>query len=159
MFGTPWSDGVPGVTQRPIQPSGSFVYEFQARQQGSYWYHAHYRGQIEDGFIGAMVIHPQKSNPRPFALISNDTNAVLAMEAAEREVRPLLISDWSHLTSDSKWDITLASHIEVSCYDALLFNGKGSVGCLAENDIKEHISSIQQGNLDRVPGSYMTDKG
>lgn len=159
MFGTPWSDGVPGVTQRPIEPSGSFVYEFQANEHGSYWYHAHYRGQIEDGLRGAIVVHPKKGEQKPFHLISHDKKAVRAMEAAEREVRPLIISDWSRFTSDERWDITLASEVEQTCYDALLFNGKGRIECLAPNDIAEHLSPVQQRDLALVPGSSFSDKG
>ncbi len=33
---TPYSDGVPGVSQRPIQPGSSFLYNWTATQSGSY---------------------------------------------------------------------------------------------------------------------------
>jgi FtsP/CotA-like multicopper oxidase with cupredoxin domain len=36
--GTPWSDGVPGVTQDAIKPGGSFVYRWTANDYGIYWY-------------------------------------------------------------------------------------------------------------------------
>jgi FtsP/CotA-like multicopper oxidase with cupredoxin domain len=35
-------DGVPFVTQEPIPPGGSFVYNFPLKQEGSYWMHSHY---------------------------------------------------------------------------------------------------------------------
>ncbi|KAI9172685.1 Laccase abr2 [Paramyrothecium foliicola] len=159
MRNTPWSDGVPGVTQWPIPPSGNYVYEFQARQHGSFWYHAHYRGQIEDGLTGAVVIHPRDTLPRPFGMISNNTKAVAAMELAERNVRPLLISDWTHLNSEDKWDITTASNVEVSCYDAIIINGKGRVECLTPEQITNHTGQIQRNNLALVPGSTISDKG
>ncbi|KAK7229376.1 hypothetical protein V2G26_001546 [Clonostachys chloroleuca] len=159
MSDTPWSDGVPGISQRAIQPRERFTYKFQAKQQGSYWYHAHYRAQIEDGLTGAIVIHPRQNDPKPFNLISNDTKAVNAMIKAEREVQPLLITDWTRLTSTAKQDLTHAARIEIPCYDALLFNGKGNVECLGPDVLKKQMSTIQRTNLDTVPGSVLTDKG
>ena len=41
QLGTPWSDGVPGVSQRPIASGGSFTYKWTATQFGSYWYIHH----------------------------------------------------------------------------------------------------------------------
>src|SRR4051812_2290175 len=50
-------DGVPGVSQCPIPPGGSFTYTFQADLYGSSWYHSHYSAQYAGGLIGPMVIH------------------------------------------------------------------------------------------------------
>lgn len=158
MFGTPWSDGVPGVTQRAIQPGHTFVHRFKATQHGSYWYHSHYRGQIEDGLYGPIVIHPRPTDPKPFHFISNDSRAIRAMEKAEREVLPLVIADFTHLTSDEKWDMTVAAGLEVSCYDSILFNGKGSVQCLTEDQMASSLSDNQRRLLGMVPGGAMTDK-
>ncbi|KAL8300899.1 hypothetical protein RB597_009376 [Gaeumannomyces tritici] len=57
QIGTPWSDGVPGLTQRYIQPGKSFTYKWKADQYESYWYHAHSRGQIDDGLYGPILIN------------------------------------------------------------------------------------------------------
>ena len=35
-------DGVPFVTQDPIPPGGSFLYDFPLVQSGTYWMHSHY---------------------------------------------------------------------------------------------------------------------
>lgn len=48
-------DGVPGITQCPIAPRGSFTYEFKAMQYGSSWYHSHYSLQYADGLLGPLV--------------------------------------------------------------------------------------------------------
>ncbi|KAJ8103654.1 multicopper oxidase-domain-containing protein [Lipomyces tetrasporus] len=49
QVGTPWMDGFPGVTQRPIFPGESFLYNFTTvGQYGSYWYHAHVRSYYQD---------------------------------------------------------------------------------------------------------------
>ena len=158
MHGTPWSDGVPGITQRPIQPGDSFTYEFQATQHGSHWYHAHFRGQIQDGMYGAIVIHPRRGEPDPFHLISDSDDDVRAMREAERGVRPLLVADISHLTSQDKWEATLEAEIEVSCFDAVVFNGRGSVECIPEDQVTAHLTDVQKGYLSFVEGSMMTDK-
>ncbi|KAM5352708.1 hypothetical protein ACJ41O_005430 [Fusarium nematophilum] len=158
MKGTPWSDGVPGVTQHAIEPGHSFNYKFEATQHGSYWYHSHFRGQIEDGLFGPIVIHPRPDDPNPFHLISEDEKTLCAMEEAESRVIPLVISDFVHLTSDEKWDMALAAGVEDSCYDSVLFNGKGRVECLPEEVISENLNEIQKMYLSLVPGSSFTDK-
>ncbi|MEP6566160.1 MAG: multicopper oxidase domain-containing protein, partial [Mesorhizobium sp.] len=34
-------DGVPGLTQAPIEPGTGFVYEFTPPDAGTFWYHPH----------------------------------------------------------------------------------------------------------------------
>jgi FtsP/CotA-like multicopper oxidase with cupredoxin domain len=36
-------DGVPHLTQKPIAPGETFVYEFDCRDAGTFWYHPHAR--------------------------------------------------------------------------------------------------------------------
>lgn len=157
QHGTPWADGVPGVSQRPIQPGSTFTYEWTATQHGSYWYHAHSRGEIEDGFYGPIIIHPSKSRLKPFELISNNKKTVKALEKAEKSVHPLLITDFTHLTSQEKWDTTLEAKIEDSCYDSILFNGKGRVECLDPELVAASVTPVQQQYLGIINGT-MTDK-
>ncbi len=57
-------DGVPGFNGfNEIQPDGSFTYKFKVRQSGTYWYHAHSKGQEQDGLYGALVIYPKGKQP------------------------------------------------------------------------------------------------
>ncbi|WP_168526650.1 copper resistance system multicopper oxidase [Acinetobacter sp. A3] len=59
-------DGVPGFNGfKGIKPQGHFVYQFKVRQSGTYWYHAHSKGQEQDGLYGALLIHPQAKQPLP----------------------------------------------------------------------------------------------
>ncbi len=53
-------DGVPHI-QEPVQPGGSFTYDFVVPDPGSYWYHPHVRSneQIERGLQGALVVHEE----------------------------------------------------------------------------------------------------
>lgn len=51
-------DGVPGVTQPPIQPGDEFTYEFTPKDAGTFWFHPHVRGseQVERGLFGTLVV-------------------------------------------------------------------------------------------------------
>jgi len=51
-------DGVPGVTQDPVEPGESFVYRVHFRDAGLYWYHPHHREDIQQelGLYGNMVV-------------------------------------------------------------------------------------------------------
>ncbi len=54
-------DGVSGLTQPPIQPGTTFVYEFTLRQHGTQMYHPHAdeMTQMALGMMGFFVIHPR----------------------------------------------------------------------------------------------------
>ncbi len=52
----PTMDGVPFVTQVPIEPGTAFTYEFPIRQTGTYWYHSHSQLQEQSGIYGSIVI-------------------------------------------------------------------------------------------------------
>jgi FtsP/CotA-like multicopper oxidase with cupredoxin domain len=51
-------DGVPGLTQAPIMPGESFVYEFTPPDAGTFWYHSHANSleQIGRGLAGALIV-------------------------------------------------------------------------------------------------------
>lgn len=51
-------DGVPGVTQDPVAPEGSFRYEFVVRDAGTFWYHPHINSaaQVGWGMYGPIVV-------------------------------------------------------------------------------------------------------
>jgi len=54
-------DGVPHITQDPIQPGDSFAYEFTAKATGSHMYHSHHNAtdQVGRGLLGAFIVHPK----------------------------------------------------------------------------------------------------
>ncbi|KIH94431.1 laccase TilA [Sporothrix brasiliensis 5110] len=159
MEGTNWSDGVPGLTQRPIQPGRSFLYEWKATQYGSYWYHAHERGQLDDGMIGPLVIRAKKTRPRPFESMANSTAQRQALLAAERTSRPLVLSDFRHVPSQDGWAIELASGIETPCYDAVLINGQGRVDCWSAAKRQALVTPAQKHLLDLGNETSLTPKG
>lgn len=56
-------DGVPHLTQRPIAPGETFVYDFVVPDAGTYWYHPHQRSfeQVGRGLYGALIV--QEAEP------------------------------------------------------------------------------------------------
>jgi FtsP/CotA-like multicopper oxidase with cupredoxin domain len=77
-------DGVPGLTQPPIRPGDSFVYEFTPPDAGTFWYHPHTNSleQLGRGMAGALIIE----EPEPVAV--------------DRDI-VWLLADW-RLTSDAQ---------------------------------------------------------
>jgi FtsP/CotA-like multicopper oxidase with cupredoxin domain len=56
--GTNWMDGTTGITQCPIPPGRSFLYNFTVENQyGTFWYHSHTSAQYMDGLLGPFIIH------------------------------------------------------------------------------------------------------
>ena len=58
-------DGVPGLSFHGIRPGETYVYRFNVRQGGTYWYHSHSGFQEQRGLYGPLVIEPLE--PEPFA--------------------------------------------------------------------------------------------
>jgi FtsP/CotA-like multicopper oxidase with cupredoxin domain len=52
-------DGMPGISQEPVRPGQTFVYEFTLHQEGTYFYHSHMAMQEMAGMLGAVIMHPR----------------------------------------------------------------------------------------------------
>lgn len=144
------------MSQRPIEEGGSFRYSWTAHQYGSYFYHAHHRGQLEDGLYGPIYIKPAASSPKPFRLIANSSNQLQAMQLAEANTKPVLVSDWRLLESEQVWSAEVASGIDTFCANALLINGKGSVSCLP----RATLQALTTPELQQILGNEsLTDIG
>lgn len=61
-------DGVPGVTQAPVKPGETFIYEFTASHAGTFMYHPHINSisQIDKGLSGVIIIDPRTPDPTRF---------------------------------------------------------------------------------------------
>jgi FtsP/CotA-like multicopper oxidase with cupredoxin domain len=82
-------DGVPGITQQPVPPGGSFVYEFEARPAGTRWYHTHFQEhrQMDLGLVAPLIIEPAGIEPFPF-----DREHTLVLDDWAAGVGPVLPS-------------------------------------------------------------------
>ncbi|KAG6864043.1 hypothetical protein C0991_000692 [Blastosporella zonata] len=103
--GTNYVDGVAGVSQCPISPKESFLYEFTANDQaGTFWYHSHFGTQYCDGLRGPFVVYDD-NDPLKWSYDVDDANTVITL------------SEWYHTPSPSIPGIASAASV--------LINGKG----------------------------------
>lgn len=85
--GTTQMDGPEMVTQCPIAPGDTFLYNFTVDQQvGTYWYHLHTSGQYGDGMRAAFIIEEPTKEDYPFDF---DEEVVLT------------VAEWYHDTADT----------------------------------------------------------
>jgi len=58
-------DGVPFLTQPPVLPGESFVYEFVTPDAGTFWYHPHINSveQLSKGMVGLIIVDEQELQP------------------------------------------------------------------------------------------------
>ncbi len=82
------SDGVPNVTQQPVQPGGSFLYHFIATRPGTLWYHCHVNVAEHvglRGMWGPLVVDPLEPT---------------LLEAEVTKDAILMFSGWSSAAAD-----------------------------------------------------------
>ncbi|GEQ66685.1 hypothetical protein JCM33374_g348 [Metschnikowia sp. JCM 33374] len=85
--GTSQMDGPEMVTQCPIAPGDTMLYNFTvADQVGTFWYHSHTAGQYGDGMRGVFIIEEPDKTDYPFDF---DDEAVLP------------VGDWYHQNADA----------------------------------------------------------
>ena len=68
-------DGVPKITQSPIPPGDTFIYEFEARPAGSFLYHSHAGYQLDQGLYGSLIVEPSNQKvdfDREYTLVLED---------------------------------------------------------------------------------------
>lgn len=73
-------DGVPGVAFPGIAPGETFQYRFHVRQYGTYFYHSHSPGQLQEGVYAPLIIDPARREPYKY-----DRDLVI------------MLSDWTFL--------------------------------------------------------------
>ncbi|GKZ84373.1 hypothetical protein AnigIFM56816_009696 [Aspergillus niger] len=154
--GTPWSDGVPGLTQLPIGPGSQFLYAWKADDYGTYIYHSHEAARIDDGLYGAIYIEPTDNIEKPFSIITTDEVELEFLRKAEQNTQPVILSDWRRFTSDEIWNIEEQSGVESYCASSILVNGKGSTYCPPQEQINE-LTRPELKSL--LKGGNMSDMG
>lgn len=120
--GTPWMDGVAGVTQCGIPGGGSWTYEFMvAGQRGTFWYHAHAAVQYTDGLYGPIVVRDPEGEMVP----ASDAERIVFLGENHHAYAGELADHY--LASSSPWDPTEAGVEPLS--DNLLMNGQNTFDC------------------------------
>lgn len=97
-------DGVSGLTQPPIAPGETWVYEFELVQHGTHMFHSHHDTMTQEGLglTGMFVIHPKQSDRAPvdrdFALMLHEWR----IDAGASRPNPNEMSDFNVLTMNGK---------------------------------------------------------
>ncbi|WP_313578694.1 multicopper oxidase family protein [Chishuiella sp.] len=78
-------DGVPWLTQMPIEVGETYTYTFPIIQNGTHWYHSHSGYQEQVGMYGSLILKKRKDDPT-FRKGIDDLPEV-----------PVILSDWTDL--------------------------------------------------------------
>ncbi|HTG55086.1 MAG TPA: multicopper oxidase domain-containing protein, partial [Niabella sp.] len=82
-------DGVPWLTQKPIEPGATYIYRFPIIQHGTHWYHSHSGLQEQIGMYGNFVMK-KRQDDKTFRKGIDDLPTV-----------PLILSEWTNLNPDN----------------------------------------------------------
>lgn len=96
------ADGVPNLTQAPIAPGETYVYEFTAKPAGTRIYHTHgfshgsEGNQLDMGLAGAFIVEPVDFVDRPdnditFVLTERIQNGLFAISGAIHPMVPKIM--------------------------------------------------------------------
>ena len=77
-------DGVPWLTQKPIEPGTTYTYRFPIIQHGTHWYHSHSGLQEQIGMYGSFVMK-KRDNDKTFRKGIDDLPTV-----------PIILSEWTN---------------------------------------------------------------
>ncbi|KAJ7740464.1 yellow laccase [Mycena maculata] len=103
--GTNFNDGPAFVTQCPIVPGNSFLYNFKIPDQaGTFWYHSHLSTQYCDGLRGPLVVYDPK-DPQKHLYDVDDESTIITL------------ADWYHYPAPQ--------HPLIPVFNSTLINGLG----------------------------------
>ncbi|HMT54289.1 MAG TPA: multicopper oxidase domain-containing protein [Saprospiraceae bacterium] len=142
-------DGVPFLTQMPIEPNSTHVYRFPIIQNGTHWYHSHSGLQEQVGMYGSMILKKRDDDPT-FRKGIDDLPTVPIILSEWTDYKPENIHRMLHNASDwfaikkgttqsyveaiqaghfktkltNEWKRMLAMDVSDIYYDKFLINGK-----------------------------------
>ncbi len=82
-------DGVPFLTQMPIEPGTTHTYRFPIIQNGTHWYHSHFGLQEQIGMYGSFIML-KKPGDKTFRKGIDDLPSV-----------PVILSEWTNYNPDN----------------------------------------------------------
>lgn len=142
-------DGVPFLTQMPIEPNTTHIYRFPIIQNGTHWYHSHSGLQEQIGMYGSMILLKKQNDPT-FRKGIDDLPAVPIILSEWTDYKPENVHRMLHNASDwfaikkgttqsyaeaikeghfktkltNEWKRMLAMDVSDIYYDKFLINGK-----------------------------------
>lgn len=142
-------DGVPYLTQMPIEPGETFTYRFPIIQNGTHWYHSHSGMQEQLGMYGSLILKKKEDDPT-FRKGIDDLPQVPIILSEWTDIKPENVhrmlhnaNDWGGIKKGSvqsyseaikaghfktklenEWKRMLEMDVSDVYYDAFLINGK-----------------------------------
>ena len=142
-------DGVPFLTQMPIEPNTTHIYRFPVIQNGTHWYHSHSGLQEQIGMYGSLILK-KRADDATYRKGIDDLPTVPVIISEWSDYKPENIhrmlsnaSDWfaikKHTTQSyseaikeghfktkltNEWKRMLAMDVSDVYYDEFLVNGK-----------------------------------
>ena len=97
-------DGVPGVTQDPIQPGETFTYEFTAKPAGTFMYHSHFEGDVQvcAGLYAPFIIEPKNPASHPDVDVSLMISEWLVKDGHTYAAMPMAGMEPNYFTLNGK---------------------------------------------------------
>ncbi|KXN84654.1 Putative urea carboxylase [Leucoagaricus sp. SymC.cos] len=128
-------DGPAFVTQCPISPNSTFIYDFETHNQsGNFWYHSHLSTQYCDGLRGAIAIH-------------NPDDPLKDLYDVDDEGTIITLADWYHSLAPAATDDFFTTGV-VPIPDSGLINGKGRFNGGPETPFA--VVNVEQGKRYRL---------
>lgn len=152
-------DGVPNLTQMPIEPNTTHIYRFPIIQNGTHWYHSHSGLQEQIGMYGNFIMLKKQSDPT-FRKGIDDLPTLAIVLSDRTDLKPENIhrmlhnaNDWSAIKKNAtqsyleaikaghfktkitnEWKRMLAMDVSDVYYDRILINGNPSTDLKSIND-------------------------
>jgi FtsP/CotA-like multicopper oxidase with cupredoxin domain len=82
-------DGVPFLTQMPIEPGATYTYRFPIIQNGTHWYHSHSGLQEQIGMYGSFIMR-KRADDKTFRKGIDDLPEI-----------PIMLSEWTNLKPEN----------------------------------------------------------
>jgi len=142
-------DGVPYLTQMPIELNETFIYRFPIIQSGTHWYHSHSGMQEQLGMYGSLILKKKKDDPT-FRKGIDDLPQLPIVLSEWTDIKPETVhrmlrggNDWAGIKKGTvqsyseaikaghfktklvnEWKRMLAMDVSDLYYDKFLINGK-----------------------------------
>lgn len=142
-------DGVPYLTQMPIEPHTTFTYRFPIIQHGTHWYHSHSGLQEQIGMYGSFVMNKRFDDPKfrkgiddlptypvvisewtdynpknVHRMLHNATDWFAIKKGATQSYAEAIQSGHFKTKLKNEWKRMLAMDVSDVFYDKILLNGK-----------------------------------
>jgi len=129
------ADGPAFVSQCPIAPNNSFLYNIPLREQtGTFWYHSHLSTQYCDGLRGPLVIYDPEDPLKDMYDVDDESTIIT-------------LADWYHTLAPNATAQFISSHT-VPIPDSGLINGRGRF--IGGPEVPFSVVNVRQGKRYRL---------